>query len=79
MKKFIAKYLLYIYLNFIIDEFEDFYKDWAKPIAKIIIFIRSVLMWILSILLFPMFLIGMVIDNSDIKKRIIELEKELYK
>ena len=79
MKKFIAKYLLYIYLNFIIDEFEDFYKDWAKTIAKIIIFIRSVLMWILSILLFPMFLIGMVIDNSDIKKRIIELEKELYK
>lgn len=79
MKKFIAKYLLYIYLNFIIDEFEDVYKDWAKPIAKIIISIRAVLMWILSILLFPMFLIGMIIDNSDIKRKIVELEKELYK
>ena len=79
MKKFIAKYLLYIYLNFIIDEDDGIYKNWAKPIVKIIISIRSVLMWLLSILLFPIFLIGMIIDNSDIKQRIMEMEKEMYK
>lgn len=74
MKKFIAKYLLYIYLNFIIDEDKNIYKPWAIPIVNCIIFVRSIFYWILSLVFFPLFYIGMVVDNKKEKIR-----KELKK
>jgi len=72
MKKHLAKYLLYIYLTFIKDENEEIYKKWAIPIVKSIIFVRSIYIWILSIILFPVFIIGMKIDSKieDVEKYI---------
>lgn len=69
MKRFLAKYMLYIYLNFIKDNDIDFYKKWALPIIKFTIFIRSIYIWILSVVLFPFFIIGMEIE---LNKKIIE-------
>ena len=74
MRKLLAKYLLYIYLTFIIDKDEDIYKEWALPIVKSIIFVRGLLIWILSIIFFPFFIIGMVIED---KKE--EINKEINK
>lgn len=61
--------MLYIYLNFIKDNDIDFYKKWALPIIKFTIFIRSIYIWILSVVLFPFFIIGMEIE---LNKKIIE-------
>lgn len=75
MRKKLAKYLLYIYLTFIKDKDEEIYKKWAVPIIKSVIFVRGIYFWILSILFFPVFLSGMIIeDNKEeiIKKLNIE-------
>jgi len=56
MKRFIAKYALYIYLNFVKEDF-TVYKTWALPIIKILWFIHSIFIWISSVVLFPFFLI----------------------
>jgi hypothetical protein len=69
MKKFIAKYMLYIYLNFIKDNDLDIYKKWALFIIKPTIFIRGIYFWILSILLFPIFYFGMELDDVAKKNR----------
>ena len=57
MKQAIAKYFLYIYLNFIKDDETDIYKKWALPFIKGTIFVRSIYIWIASIIFFPIFLL----------------------
>ena len=64
MKKLIAKYILYVYLNFIKDNDIDIYNEWAIPIIKTNNFIRNIYVWIASILFFPIFIIGMIIDEN---------------
>lgn len=70
MKKFIAEYLLYIYLSFIKDDDIGDFKNYYKPFMKKLIFIHDVYVWILSILFFPILIIGMKIENSDMMKKI---------
>lgn len=62
MKRFIAKYLLYIYLNFIQEDL-SIYKKNAIPFIKVLSLLNNVGIWIISILFFPFFLIGMKIDE----------------
>jgi len=65
MKRFIARYMLYIYLRFIkFDEYE-IYKKWIVPYIKMIIFFRAIYMWIASIIFFPIFWIGMKIEENE--------------
>lgn len=73
MKKFIAKYLLYIYNKYIINNINDIdiYKDRYKPIAKIITFYLNFCIWTCAIIFFPIFIIGMVIDEN--RKRLFRL------
>ena len=63
MKKFTAKYMLYIYLNFIKEDL-TIYKKWALPIIKILIFFNYIYIYIASVIFFPFFLIGMIVDNK---------------
>jgi hypothetical protein len=65
MKKFIAEYLLYIYLRFIKDDDIEEYKDFAKPFIKKLTFVHDVYIWIFSIIFFPILVIGMKIENSE--------------
>lgn len=70
MKRFLAEYILYIYLNFIkFDEYE-IYKKKFVPFIKSVIFVRAIYMWIASIILFPIFIIGMIIEKN--KQKILE-------
>lgn len=59
MKKFIIKYLLYIYKTFIQNDYLDIVKDWAIPYVKVLLFISNIYFWILSIVLFPILVIDM--------------------
>ena len=61
MKRTIAKYLLYIYTSFIKNDDAEFYKKWAQPYIKIVIFFRKIYIWIASIIFFPIFVINMTI------------------
>jgi hypothetical protein len=63
MKTFIAKYMLYIYNNFI-DEDWDMYRKWIVPFIKPAWFVRAIYIWIVSIVFFPLFYIGMIIDDK---------------
>jgi len=57
--------MLYIYLRFIkFDEYE-IYKKWIVPYIKMIIFFRAIYMWIASIIFFPIFWIGMKIEENE--------------
>lgn len=64
MKSMIAKYILYVYVNYIKD---DFY--YIKPsylgIVRSLWFIRSTIIWIMSIFLFPFYIIG-----NNMRKRL---------
>ena len=73
MKQFVAKYILYIYLNFIKEDL-TIIKDWAMPFIKTLVFLHAIYIWIASIIFFPVFLIGMIFEK---KKK--EFEKELEK
>ena len=63
MKRFIARYMLYIYLRFIKEDWDD-WKDWVVPFIKPAWFVRSILVWISSIVLFPIFYVGMIIEEK---------------
>lgn len=67
MKTFLAKYMLFIYLNFIKDEDKDIYKNWAKPLIKGTLFVSSIYIWILSIIFFP-FILYYMVNEGKIKK-----------
>ena len=67
MKRFIAKYMLYIYLNFIKDDSIEYFKKWAKPFMKPFIFIRKVYIWLGSIVFFPIFVFGMIFEKKLIE------------
>jgi len=64
MKQTIAKYFLDIYLNFIIDDDLDIYKKWALPFIKGTIFVRSIYVWIASIIFFPFFIIYLNLQKN---------------
>ena len=76
MKRFIAKYMLYIYVNFIKDENLDMelFKPNYRFIIKIANFMRSIYIWIGSIVFFPIFVIGM---KFGIRKESFEI-KNIY-
>lgn len=67
MKKFTAKYMLYIYLNFIKDDDMEIYENWALPIIKVTNFTRGVYIWVASVIFFPIFIIGMIFDENKNK------------
>jgi hypothetical protein len=54
MKRKLAKYILYIYTNYIIEDF-DIYKKWSLPFFKIANFFRKIYVWVFSIIFFPIF------------------------
>ena len=60
--------MLYIYLNFIKYDIDDLNR-WSIPFAKLILFIHDVCVWITSVIFFPLFLIGMIVDKEDKKMR----------
>jgi hypothetical protein len=64
MKQFIARYMLYIYLNFIKDEDVEIYRKWAIPLIKVINFFSGIYIWTASILFFPFFILGMKFDEN---------------
>lgn len=63
MKRFIAKYMLFIYLNFVKENWDDL-KKWVIPFIKPAWFVRSAIIWVLSIALFPIFYVGMKIEEK---------------
>lgn len=72
MKRQLAKYMLYIYLNFIQEDL-TIYKKWALPIIKTLNFIHAIMIWISAIILFPIFVVGMLTNNFEFIRK--ELEK----
>jgi len=72
MKRLLAKYVLYVYLNFIQEDL-TIYKKWAIPIIKILNFIHAMMIWVSSVVLFPIFIIGMLTNNLEFL--FIEIEK----
>lgn len=78
MKQFLARYLLYIYLNFIKFDEYNIYKKWVIPYIKFIIFIRSIYIWIGSIIFFPFFIIGMILEDKRIIENILIKIKNIY-
>jgi len=64
MKRQLAKYMLYVYLNFIQEDL-TIYKKWAIPIIKTLNFIHAIMVWISAIFLCPFFIIGMITDNLE--------------
>jgi len=62
MKRLLAKYMLYVYLNFIKYDLTIF-KDWALPIIKTLNYIHTIIVWISAVVFFPIFIIGMVIEK----------------
>jgi hypothetical protein len=73
MKRIIAKYILYIYNKYIITNINDIaiYKDKYILIAKIITFCLNFYIWTCAILFFPIFIIGMIVDENG--KRLFRL------
>ena len=43
------------------------YKKWARPLLNLLWFMHGLYFWILSILIFPIFIIGMIIDKRLLK------------
>jgi len=74
-KSYVAKYMLYIYIKFIKDDDIYSYKNWSKPIFKFLWYVKSTFVWIFSIIFFPIFFIGMKIDENILKlKKIYNLQ-----
>jgi hypothetical protein len=67
--------MLYVYLNFIKDNDIDIYNEWALPITKTINFFRSIYNWIASIIFFPIFIIGMIIEEN---REVIQKKLNIY-
>ena len=63
MKRFIAKDILFIYLNFKKEDWETL-KKLVIPFIKPAWFMKSILVWISSIVFFPIFYLGMIIDDK---------------
>lgn len=72
MKRQLANYMLYVYLNFIKEDLTIF-KTWALPIIKTLNFIHAIMIWVSAVVFFPFFIIGMKTNNLE--KFWIELEK----
>lgn len=63
MKRFIAKYMLYIYTNFIEEDW-CIYNKWSIVFIKPAWFVRGIYVWTFSIIFFPLFYFGMIIDKK---------------
>lgn len=72
MKKKLAKYLLYIYKNYIIEDFDDIKKG-AIPFFKVLSFFRKILVWIAAVVFFPIFVFIMV-NEKELKEAAIRTE-----
>lgn len=72
MKTIIAKYMLFIYLYFIKEDWYDF-KKYAVYFIKPAWVFRSILVWLLSIVFFPLYLFVMYIPIPNSK--IIKIDK----
>ena len=75
MLKYFAQYFLYIYISFIKNDDIEYCYKWSHYIIKSILFIRAIYIWIASIIFFPLFLIGMKIEETE--KRILK-NKNIY-
>jgi hypothetical protein len=66
MKRFIAKYLLYIYTKYIIDNNSNINicKERYIPIMKVLIIYLNLCMWTYAIIFLPFLIIGMIIDEN---------------
>lgn len=64
MRKNIIKYLLFIYTRFIVDNDMDLYKKKYLFFFKILLFVKSVYIWILSFLFFPIFIIYSLMNDK---------------
>lgn len=64
MKRFIINYILYIYNTFIVNDHLDVVKKGAIPFIKASIFMSNIYSWILSIVLFPFFVIDMKMKQN---------------
>ena len=72
MKRFIAKYLLFIYNNYI--DTEDFgdYKKRFVPVIKMVNFVRKIYIWVGSVVFFPIFVLVMFMTEFiETNKKII--------
>lgn len=58
--------MLYIYLNFIKEDWDE-YKKWSIPFFKPAWFVRGIIVWVSSVIFFPIFYVGMVIDKEKDK------------
>lgn len=67
MKRFIAKYILYIYLNLVKDNDMEIYKESVLPFIKVINFIRSIYIWVSAVIFFPIFMFGMIFEQNIVK------------
>lgn len=65
MKKFIGRYLLFIYNKYILTLKKDLdlFKDKYKVIAKITLYLYCIYIWFMSIILFPIYVTEMLIKN----------------
>lgn len=66
MKIFVAKYMLYIYLKFIKEDWYD-YKKWIIPFLKPAWFVRCIYIWCVSVIFLPVFYLGMIIEENQKK------------
>ena len=55
IKAFLAEFLLFVYTNYIVEDFE-IYKNWAKPIVYVGWIYRSIVIWLFSPIFLPQFL-----------------------
>lgn len=55
IKAFLAEFLLFVYTNYIVEDF-DIYKKWAKPIIYVGWYYRAIVIWAFSPVFLPEFL-----------------------
>lgn len=66
MKQKLAKYILFVYLNYIQEDMSNL-KPFAQKLLKSAWFIKSILIWICSIIFFPLVLLDMHIQKNQTK------------
>lgn len=66
MKQKLAKYILFVYLNYIQEDLSDL-KPFAQNLLKPAWFVRSILVWIYSIVFFPLVLLDIQIQKNKFK------------
>jgi len=66
-------FILFVYIHYIQEDW-DIYTKWGKRLIKPAWFVRSILVWTLSIVFFPVVLLHMdIVKNDRINKMISEM------